>query len=88
MKRTEYSFGKIDFNGSRAVIPTKVRELINLVYGSFFCTRQFAQSPALFAEKPIGCQPYNGMHYLHRDTGPKKLVRDFLKKRYHFSKSR
>ena len=23
MKRTEYSFGKIDFNGSRAVIPTK-----------------------------------------------------------------
>ena len=23
MKRTEYSFGKIDFNGSRAVIPTE-----------------------------------------------------------------
>ena len=25
MKRTEYSFGKIDFNGSRAVIPTERR---------------------------------------------------------------
>ena len=26
MKRTEYSFGKIDFNESRAVIPTKQKE--------------------------------------------------------------
>ena len=27
MKRTEYSFGKIDFNGSRAVIPTERKRL-------------------------------------------------------------
>ena len=27
MKRTEYSFGKIDFNGSRAVIPTETKGL-------------------------------------------------------------
>ena len=33
MKRTEYSFGKIDFNGSRAVIPTK-RESKPLIISS------------------------------------------------------
>ena len=30
MKRTEYSFGKIDFNGSRAVIPTKKKTQITV----------------------------------------------------------
>ena len=37
MKRTEYSFGKIDFNGSRAVIPTeKARESKDSL-AFFFC---------------------------------------------------
>ena len=34
MKRTEYSFGKIDFNGSRAVIPTLKKKSKPLIFSS------------------------------------------------------
>ena len=37
MKRTEYSFGKIDFNGSRAVIPTNHKKRLRIVrFSAFF----------------------------------------------------
>lgn len=35
MKRTEYSFGKIDFNGSRAVIPTEGKAENQQILGLF-----------------------------------------------------
>ena len=44
MKRTEYSFGKIDFNGSRAVIPTKQKGAVaKMVAAPFSFSPNFIQ---------------------------------------------
>ena len=40
MKRNEYSFDKIDFNGSRAVIPTG-REANRLIGFFFYANKHF-----------------------------------------------
>ena len=54
MKRTEYSFGKIDFNGSRAVIPTSKQEA-NTASCFFIKTHRSHVFMAVADKKNIAC---------------------------------